>query len=224
MRPTTSGYVTLEFGVQGDRWFAGYHTGRDYRAATGDKVLATFRGQVKTIGQNESYGLYVSVLSDTPGMPAVQHRYCHLSAVSVKDESFVNPGQEIGRSGNSGNTTAAHLHYEERLSPFYYADHRNPALDRLAWKNLDMSQISESFRREPNSSGLTLYPANTKLVQEGLRHEGLWFAETLDGHVSYRLRDGYKTWEKEQGWTPTGVPSYEGMLRLGRRWGFTVSA
>ena len=44
----------------------------------------------------------------------LQTVYAHLSAVSVSFGETVREGQELGRSGNSGNSTGAHLHFEVR--------------------------------------------------------------------------------------------------------------
>jgi hypothetical protein len=41
--------------------------------------------------------------------------YFHLQAFSVEDNTFVTQGQEIGKVGSTGNSSGAHIHFEELL-------------------------------------------------------------------------------------------------------------
>ncbi|MCR9252915.1 MAG: M23 family metallopeptidase, partial [bacterium] len=41
-----------------------------------------------------------------------QTRYCHLSAFKVEEGDVVKKGEVIGLVGNTGLSTAPHLHYE----------------------------------------------------------------------------------------------------------------
>lgn len=124
--PIPEAEVTCEFGVRGG-WAAGYHTGRDYRARTPVPVNATAGGRVLhagTGGWGSAYGVHVIVESR-----GVRHLYAHLSSTKVRPGQAVRAGQRVGMSGNTGNTTGPHLHYEERVTPFGYANHRRPVLD-----------------------------------------------------------------------------------------------
>lgn len=120
--------ITTPFGKPGN-WLAGYHTGDDYstRGRTGVPVLATRAGTVVSTGNSwgSSYGHHIVI--QTRG---TRHGYCHLSTIRVAPGQRVRRGQLIGLSGNSGNSTGPHLHYEERRSPYLYADHRSPRFNR----------------------------------------------------------------------------------------------
>jgi hypothetical protein len=130
-QPLKEAFVTAEYGIPG-KWQAGYHTGRDYRAAIGTPVYATADGLVVAVGSiawGESYGRHVVIESDLGGVQ-VRHGYCHLSDEMVTVGESVQAGQRIGTSGDTGRTFGAHLHYEERAAPFRYADQdRRPELD-----------------------------------------------------------------------------------------------
>jgi murein DD-endopeptidase MepM/ murein hydrolase activator NlpD len=118
--------VTTAYGKPGP-WMAGYHTGEDYstRGRVGLPVLATRRGRVIGTGNvwGRSYGLQV-VIQGPSGK--LRMAYCHLRDLSVRAGDEIDAGHLIGFSGNSGRTTGPHLHYEERLAPFFYGDDRRP--------------------------------------------------------------------------------------------------
>ncbi len=121
--------ITTPFGKPGS-WAAGYHTGDDYAAPTGTPVVATRGGRVVAAGWNiwgVSYGLQVIV--ETAG---VRHLYAHLSALSVGAGANVAQGQRLGLVGSTGNATGPHCHYEERVAPYGYYNHRKPQFNRSA--------------------------------------------------------------------------------------------
>ncbi len=116
--------VTTPFGKKGS-WAAGYHTGDDYACATGTSVRATASGTVINANWGADYGTHIVL--EYPG--GVRALYAHLSKKSVSAGQKVQAGQEIGKSGNTGRSTGPHLHYEERVSPFAYKNHRKPQLN-----------------------------------------------------------------------------------------------
>jgi hypothetical protein len=119
--------ITTPFGKPGS-WAAGYHTGDDYASPTGTKVVATRAGVVKAKSWSywgSAYGLHVVI--ETNG---VRHLYAHLSAASVSVGQTVAKGQKVGAVGSTGNSTGPHLHYEERVSPYGYSNHRNPQFNK----------------------------------------------------------------------------------------------
>lgn len=122
--PMADHAVTTPYGKPGD-WAAGYHTGEDYstHGNTGVPVTATKSGKVVGTGNvwGSDYGKTVVVESD-----GIRHGYCHLSSIAVASGDHVDVGDRIGASGNTGNSTGPHLHYEERRSPYGYHDHRAP--------------------------------------------------------------------------------------------------
>lgn len=87
-----------------------FHQGTDLRAAYGRDVRAAGDGVVTYAGDRGGYGLTV-VVDHGDG---VETRYAHLSAADVKAGTRVRAGEVLARSGNSGRSTGAHLHFEVR--------------------------------------------------------------------------------------------------------------
>lgn len=87
------------------------HTGQDLGAPEGTPVYAAASGRVTTAGLNGTAGN--QVILDHPG--AVQSVYDHLSVIVVPVGAQVRAGQLLGRVGNTGRSTGAHLHFEIRL-------------------------------------------------------------------------------------------------------------
>lgn len=92
---------------------SGWHTGLDISGgnASGKLVLAAESGTVELVKfSNRSYGNQV-VINHGNG---VKTRYAHMldGSISVSVGQRVSRGQAIGRVGNTGNSSGAHLHFE----------------------------------------------------------------------------------------------------------------
>ncbi|CAF1018295.1 unnamed protein product [Rotaria sp. Silwood1] len=124
--PVPGRKVTTAYGVKGKLWVLGYHTGADYACPIGTKVVATRDGVVKNINWGAGLGIHIIIESKDANGKSVRHLYAHLSKKLVKAGDKVKAGQEIAKSGNTGQVTGPHLHYAERVSPFAYANHRKP--------------------------------------------------------------------------------------------------
>lgn len=80
------------------------HNGVDLKAHY-EKVFSMLPGKVVSIGQNKRSGKYAII--QTAGYSI---SYCHLSSVLVRDGQFVNAGEVVAVSGNTGMSTGPHLH------------------------------------------------------------------------------------------------------------------
>jgi len=101
------------------------HEGHDFSAKKGTDVIATADGLIVSSKYNGSFGHYIEI-SHGNGYKTV---YGHLSKRSVPRGRYVVRGQKIGEVGNTGKSTAPHLHYEvkhnrKRLDPkdFYFGN------------------------------------------------------------------------------------------------------
>jgi murein DD-endopeptidase MepM/ murein hydrolase activator NlpD len=102
------GYITRGQVKAGGRDEA--HPGIDIAVAVGNLVRASGGATVRETGQDPEYGLFV-LLEHPDGY---QTMYGHLSRIIVAVQATVAPGEVIGLSGNSGRSTAPHLHFEIR--------------------------------------------------------------------------------------------------------------
>ncbi len=104
---------TSGFGVRSDPFLGrpAFHSGLDFRAATGDPVRATANGKVSMAGWSGGYGRLVEVDHGN----GLATRYGHLSEIKVKVGDVIKIGQVIGEVGSTGRSTGPHLHYETRI-------------------------------------------------------------------------------------------------------------
>lgn len=97
--------VYKQFGMHG-------HNGIDFRAATGTPVFASHDGFVKFRDSGDTgYGKHVFI-RDPQGLRETV--YAHLSSEAVYDDEFVRMGDFLGYSGNTGFSSAPHLHWGYR--------------------------------------------------------------------------------------------------------------
>jgi murein DD-endopeptidase MepM/ murein hydrolase activator NlpD len=86
------------------------HNGLDFGMVVGTPVEATMDGKVTYAGwNNQGYGNLVIVENGD-----YKTYYAHLSSIPVSVGDSVTAGTTIGLSGNTGNSTGPHLHYEIR--------------------------------------------------------------------------------------------------------------
>ena len=112
--PVSSGYVSSGFGAR-SRPKAGastYHQGVDIAVSIGTTVRASSGGTVITAGWVSGYGNAVYIRH----ADGVVTRYGHLSKILVSVGETVTQGERIALSGNTGNSTGPHLHFEMRIN------------------------------------------------------------------------------------------------------------
>jgi murein DD-endopeptidase MepM/ murein hydrolase activator NlpD len=86
------------------------HPGIDIAVPLGTPVRAAGGGSVSEAGYNADYGLFV-LLRHPSGYETM---YGHMSRLITAEGDEVQAGEVIGLSGNSGRSTAPHLHFEIR--------------------------------------------------------------------------------------------------------------
>ncbi len=102
--PLSNNKISSPYGTRS----RGFHSGIDLVAKTGTPVYAAAGGKVVLSSWYYGYGNCV-VVDHGNGLKT---RYAHLSGYSVKVGDTVGRGQQVGKSGNTGNSTGPHLHFE----------------------------------------------------------------------------------------------------------------
>ncbi|MEU6208511.1 M23 family metallopeptidase [Streptomyces sp. JL4002] len=116
--PLDDSYVSTQYKAGGGMWSSGSHTGIDFHAASGTSVHAVGSGTVVEAGWGGAYGNNV-VIKHNDGTFT---QYGHLSSLNVSVGQQVTPGQQIGLSGSTGNSSGPHLHFEARTGSQYGSD------------------------------------------------------------------------------------------------------
>ena len=123
IKPINGGRVTSTFGnrKQPLPGATTYHQAVDWGTPTGTPVYASSGGTVERAGWIGTYG-YAIYINHPDGR---QTRYAHLSKILVKAGQKVKQGDRIALSGNTGNSTGPHLHFEmiingKKVDPLKY--------------------------------------------------------------------------------------------------------
>ncbi|MDK1473131.1 peptidoglycan DD-metalloendopeptidase family protein [Streptomyces sp. 549] len=104
--------LSAGFAARGSRWSHG-HTGQDFAVTTGTPVRAVGAGVVAGLGCGDAFG-HQLVLRHPGGFYT---QYAHLSLLQARPGQRVHTGEQIGLSGNTGNSSGPHLHFEVRMTP-----------------------------------------------------------------------------------------------------------
>ncbi|MFJ8653530.1 M23 family metallopeptidase [Streptomyces rochei] len=117
--PVKNYKLTASFAQNGGMW-ASKHSGQDFAVPIGTNVVATHGGTVVKAGGNgagdgPAYGNAIVIKHGN----GTYSQYAHLSKINVKIGQIVKTGQSIAKSGNTGNSSGPHLHFEIRTTPNY---------------------------------------------------------------------------------------------------------
>ena len=102
------GYVTR--GVGSGQEYGATHPGLDIAVPEGTEVRAAGGGLVVEVSETAEYGKMIR-LAHPQGY---ETRYGHLSQTRVRQGDRISMGTLVGLSGNTGRSTAPHLHFEMR--------------------------------------------------------------------------------------------------------------
>jgi murein DD-endopeptidase MepM/ murein hydrolase activator NlpD len=111
--------LSASFGLGGSMW-SQKHSGQDFAVPSGTSVAAAHGGTVVKAGpggagDGPAYGNAIVVKH----ADNTYSQYAHLSRIDVRVGQSVTTGQRIALSGNTGNSSGPHLHFEIRTTPNY---------------------------------------------------------------------------------------------------------
>lgn len=111
-RPVNGGRVSSHYGwrVHPVTHNHRMHTGIDYAVPIGTKVKAAQHGKVVFAGRQGGYGNLLVIKHNDIYRTA----YAHLDKLKVSVGDWVNQGEVVAYSGNTGLSTGPHLHFEIR--------------------------------------------------------------------------------------------------------------
>ncbi|WP_075591162.1 M23 family metallopeptidase [Labilibacter marinus] len=120
-----------------------FHSGMDFSAPTGTEIYSTGDGKVSKITREKTgYGNRIEI-DHGFGFKTL---YAHLDGFNVRKGQKVKRGDVIGYVGNSGTSTAPHLHYEvhvknRKVNPSHYY-----------FNDLSADEYEEMIERSSNSN------------------------------------------------------------------------
>ncbi|MFJ6559980.1 peptidoglycan DD-metalloendopeptidase family protein [Streptomyces sp. NPDC091412] len=187
IKPVNAAFGT-RFGVAGRMWSSGHHTGLDFPAPTGTKIVAVDSGTVESATSGGPYGQHILV-QHGGGLASL---YAHMSAMAAKAGSAIKQGARIGSVGATGNVTGPHLHLEARVNgkpvdpmPYLTGPKGDGGTGVQRWRGVveqalgqvgqSLSLVNTTLRRMNQESG-----GNPRAVN-------LWDSNAKAGHPSVGL-------------------------------------
>lgn len=136
-----------------------FHRGMDFSAKKKTPVYATADGVVSFV-QDRNIGAFGRVIKIEHNF-GFQTVYAHLNKTNVKVGDIVRKNQVIALSGNSGRSTAPHLHYETRMGSLIL----NPR-GFVKWEIGKFEEIFKKERRVQWESLVRLISEQYRMVQQ----------------------------------------------------------
>tara|TARA_B100001179_G_scaffold202799_1_gene164598 strand:- start:125 stop:1054 length:930 start_codon:yes stop_codon:yes gene_type:complete len=120
IRPVEGGFLNSGFGYRRDPidGVRRFHQGQDITVSKGSPIYSPADGLVKRAYYIGGFGNHIK-LEHSHGYVTV---FAHLSKISVRHGQKIKRGDLIGYTGNTGRSTAPHLHYEVH----HYGTPKNP--------------------------------------------------------------------------------------------------
>ena len=148
---------------------SGSHTGIDIKIPVGTPIRAIANGIVyKSDFQATGFGKYISIAHVSIPDPENPNKkttfysnYAHLSSINVTEGQEVKSGQIIGKSGETGAATTAHLHFQidKPTAPFH-------PYWPFFWKDVQEAGLNSYFEAVKHGVGKsnaikhTIHPVN----------------------------------------------------------------
>ncbi|WP_406360324.1 peptidoglycan DD-metalloendopeptidase family protein [Streptomyces sp. NBC_00715] len=192
IKPVKAGFGT-RFGARGSMWSSGRHTGLDFPAPTGTKVVAVDNGTVSKVQSGGPYGKHVTV-NHGGGLSSL---YAHMSAMVARAGDAISQGARVGSVGATGNVTGPHLHLEARINgrsvdPMPYLTGGDPGGSGVQrWKGVvqqvlgqvhqSLSLTNTTLRRMNQESGGNPRAVNRNDINWQQGHPSVGLMQVIEG-------------------------------------------
>ena len=173
--------VTCEYRKKGNLWKAKFHTGIDLVGQTSKDIYSVCDGTVIMV--SSWYGAYGKAIKIKNADGNI-FLFAHLSKIYVKKGQKVTRTTKIGVMGNTGNSTAAHLHIEMRTPSDVYGQ----VLDIANYMNIP-NKIGEY-----NSADYQIKTKKYKIGQKVLIDVPVAFTGSIQGNKILVDSNGYQFW------------------------------
>lgn len=229
----SNGEVLMRWPVADHRITAGwyyssgkYHGALDLGVPLRTECGAALKGTVTTVfhwngkvtsGDNNSYGNFVIITHEPYRGMQLKTLYAHLDEIVVQLGQRVSEGQLIGYTGNTGNSTGPHLHFEVRLSN----ERRNP----LNWLDADFYCANSAVKL---GSYTSVVPVDTEEEDSMVQYMGMdcskwqgdidWAKVAKAGIKHVMIRAGYGRYSNQV--DPCLQQNVEGCEANGIHYGF----
>lgn len=146
------------------------HLGIDYNASVGTPIYAPVGGTINERVETSGPGSGGKRLQ-LAGRDGKWHRFLHLSGWNVSVGATVHEGQLLGWSGNTGDTTGPHLHWDVRRANTAWNSSFDNYVDPIAWIN----QLNASVPAPGNTITIKKGTWNVR-IGEGTNYQSLGVA------------------------------------------------
>lgn len=138
------------------------HTGIDYAAPTGTKIIAPADGVVSFSGVKGGYGNTIMLTHNNGAETLYGHMSAYVSGLTVGTR--VQAGDVIGFVGSTGRSTGPHLHYEVRID----GQHINPATIALPTPKLNTNELAafKTYRHQTDYTLSALHGLTVSVAQK----------------------------------------------------------
>ena len=154
-----------------------FHHGIDFVVPAGTPVYASADGTITKVGEKTKHGKLI-VITHADGYETL---YGTLSKQIVEEGEVVKKGQKIAESGNTGLSTAPHLHYEIRLN--------GESVDPEAYLPKDLIGKSEKIDT-PSDHPLGINKPLRSVSTFGLRYHPITEEEVFHKGMDFIAKEG----------------------------------
>lgn len=180
VNPVPGRTITTAYGIRGRHWSCnrnsngnGVHTGADFAAPQGTRVVAARPGTARHVNYGSAFGTRQLLIVAADGTADF---YAHMRRRIPANGARVEAGAQVGEVGSEGNTTGPHLHFERHRNAngWNCSNHTNPA-PSIDWQpptnppGGDMSLSNDDVQRLWNAD----------VVNSGHEDNPTWRASTF---------------------------------------------